>query len=127
MTTPYCCDRDGDGYANAMCGGHDCRDDLPAVHPGAVEDCSNGVDDDCNGQTDCNDLACSRNFACCVGVGGTCFFDENCCSGICGELSGTCIDCQSDPNSTGCESESCMDCYANGGAVCFHGVCWTPI
>jgi hypothetical protein len=35
--------------------------------------------------------------------------------------------CEVDPNSTGCESEACAACYANGGAVCWHGVCSTPI
>ncbi len=40
-------DGDGDGTPN----GPDCNDADPAVHPGTTEQC-NGVDDDCNGQTD---------------------------------------------------------------------------
>jgi hypothetical protein len=57
-------DQDGDGYgagtAACLCapsGTHpatvagDCDDTNAAVHPGAVEAC-NGIDDDCNGQTD---------------------------------------------------------------------------
>ena len=41
-------DKDGDG--TRWC--DDCRDDNPAVHPGAPEICGNGVDDDCNGVVD---------------------------------------------------------------------------
>lgn len=32
--------------------GTDCRDDLPAVNPGADEACGNAIDDDCDGSTD---------------------------------------------------------------------------
>ncbi len=45
-----CCpDGDGDGYADIACGGSDCDDRDPDVHPGAVEVCGGG-DKNCDGQ-----------------------------------------------------------------------------
>jgi hypothetical protein len=130
----YCCDRDNDGYV----GSHphcptasDCADDNPWVNPGASENCSDTVDNDCDGHTDCDDWDCYGTTACCVGLGSGCFEDANCCSGKCGELSGTCITCEENPQDPhgGCMSEGCSDCYGNGGVYCTGngGNCWTPI
>ncbi len=44
----YAQDADGDGWPV----GYDCDDSDPAVHPGAVETCSNGVDENCDGVAD---------------------------------------------------------------------------
>ncbi len=54
---PYvaCIDADQDG----TCAPTDCDDGDGAVHPGAAEACGNGVDDDCNGQTDEGCAACT--------------------------------------------------------------------
>ena len=53
-----CVDLDHDGYESAACGGSDCDDSNPRVHPGAVEICGNGIDDNCNGLVDDVDPAC---------------------------------------------------------------------
>ncbi len=50
-------DEDGDGFST--CAG-DCDDRDGARHPGAVEDCGNGVDDDCDGLVDGDDPACQE-------------------------------------------------------------------
>ncbi|RMG19361.1 MAG: hypothetical protein D6729_05475, partial [Deltaproteobacteria bacterium] len=53
-----CADADGDGYESSACGGDDCDDSAAAVHPGAPEACTGGVDEDCDGRVDCEDADC---------------------------------------------------------------------
>lgn len=47
------CTRPGDGYVNQ---GGDCDDDARTVNPFQFENCDNGVDDNCDGLTDGQDL-----------------------------------------------------------------------
>ncbi len=51
MAPAACIDADGDGYGANCPSGPDCNDGSSGIHPGVVEAC-NGVDDDCDGQTD---------------------------------------------------------------------------
>ncbi len=54
-------DGDADGWprkADAMCIMTDCDDANPAVHPGALEHCSDGVDNNCDGALDGMDMQC---------------------------------------------------------------------
>jgi hypothetical protein len=58
-----CADMDGDGYGDpgsTVCiyPEPDCDDSSPGVNPGAKEDCTNGIDDDCDGDTDGADSDC---------------------------------------------------------------------
>ncbi len=60
---PACEDGDGDGYGDpgsSQCEHTqtDCDDGDPEVHPGATELCDDGVDNDCDGQTDLDDSQC---------------------------------------------------------------------
>lgn len=49
-----CVDADNDGW----CVPDDCSDQNPLAHPGRVEDCDDGFDNDCNGLADADDAAC---------------------------------------------------------------------
>lgn len=54
-------DLDGDGFTASSCGGTDCDDDPrygPSIYPGAVEDCTNRRDDNCDGRRDYDDDTC---------------------------------------------------------------------
>ena len=57
---PACPDSDNDGYHAASCGGTDCNDNNPDVNPAENENCSNGIDDDCDGDTDAADSECQQ-------------------------------------------------------------------
>jgi len=55
-----CTDGDKDGFniQGGDCGPMDCNDMNAAVNPGEQENCSNGIDDDCNNLVDDQDPAC---------------------------------------------------------------------
>ncbi|WP_164017410.1 putative metal-binding motif-containing protein [Pyxidicoccus trucidator] len=61
-------DHDQDGYVSIRTGGSDCNDDVPAINPGVTEERCNGVDDNCNGQSDREELrleqTCTEGTGC---------------------------------------------------------------
>ncbi len=95
LTYTPCTDSDGDTYfAQAGCGtAQDCNDGNAAVHPGASEGapatCVDTLDNDCDGQTDCQESACFAT--CCHDADGDTFYAEAGC--------GTQVDCNdANPN-----------------------------
>jgi deoxyribonuclease-1 len=110
-------DGDGDGYGPLQCGGQDCDDRDPAIHPAALEGplgapaCSDQLDNDCDGLTDQADETCSpceTDSDCDDGL--QCNGQETCSAGVC--VFGTPTDCRdNDP----CTTDTCIE-----GGGCEH-------
>ncbi len=102
-------DGDNDGYPPEVCGGGDCNDAVTPISPAANEVCD-GVDNDCDGDTD-------EGALCAMGM---------CVAGVCRcdpaeQCAGQCVDKQSDPMHCGDCNTACPV-----GAVCVGGVCECP-
>ncbi len=98
------CDDDGDDYCDAdltvvgtpsVCpmGDGDCNDEEASVHPGASEICDDGLDNDCDGDVDCDDDDCRGEPACTTGT------ETQCGDGVDNDGDG-CTDCN-DPDCAG--------------------------
>jgi len=89
--------------------------------------CNDGIDNNCNGQVDCDDPNCNTNVCAVAGVGtGRCNFASRNCQlqGACGLAGGTCTrDCYTgstcDASGTTCQGGS----PAADGTVCVGGTC----
>lgn len=57
-------DQDGDQHDAIRCGGLDCNDADPAIHPTQFEVCDDSIDNNCDGAVDCADVACHGLGAC---------------------------------------------------------------
>ena len=140
---PTCTDADGDGYSveGGDCGPVDCNDRSAAVNPGAVENCTNGTDDNCNGLVDTQDataVGCPTTPTCTDADGDGYAFEggacgptdcddnnpavnpgivENCTNGTDDNCNGL-IDTQ-DPAAKGCAVTSipCTDADSDGYAI----------
>ncbi len=73
---PSCIDNDGDGYGNpgdASCANGsqtDCNDNDRAINPGAAENCTDGVDNNCNNLVDAQDPNALNCPIVCIDVDG---------------------------------------------------------
>jgi hypothetical protein len=117
-------DADEDGHADTVCGGDDCDDGDPAVHPGAAEPC-NGADDDCDGEVD-EEFDLSADPANCGSCGHTCAQAQVCSLGECelgcdaglSDCDGSCVDLMaSDVHCGRCERGCGVD------RACYEGEC----
>ncbi len=68
-------DNDEDSYDRIACGGDDCDDSDADTHPGAIEDCADTADNNCDGLADNDDPLCRFDRSGCScsssGAGGT--------------------------------------------------------
>jgi len=111
------CDEDRDKHRSRLCGGLDCDDENPAVHPGQAEGplgtatCADGLDNDCDGQKDDKDTGC---WSC--QQDGDCADGNPCTADSC--VGGA---CQNPPANPG---KACNDgLYCTVNDVCLSGVC----
>ena len=102
-----CTDLDNDGYSiegtTVGCGPVDCNDANEFINPGAEEDCSDGIDNDCDNLVDGADPDCPAQS--CIDYGSDrsrCNADPRC------EYSGKLKSCDEIPTDQ-------LDCEANGG------------
>jgi hypothetical protein len=111
-----CTDSDGDGYGvGPGCAVQDCDDTRSSVHPGASESrsvagtCTDGLDNDCDGQKDALDSDCSEcNVPSDCDDNKVCT-DDSCNNHVCGHTN----------NTVGCNDNDACTC----NDACRNGLC----
>jgi len=129
-------DDDGDGWgvseARCLCAraapytavrGGDCDDGSEATHPGTAEICHDRIDDDCDGVTDCGDVATCAGRPCGAGTGAgaACSADRLCHEAECGNRADDDRD-----GATDCNDSDCADRRCAGGGACRNTICLAP-
>lgn len=81
---PVCTDNDNDTFAveGGECGPVDCDDSNAAINPGATENCSDNMDNNCNGLVDAQDPSAVGCLVCTDSDGDGFALEE----GLCGQL-----------------------------------------
>ena len=116
-------DDDGDGHESASCGGDDCRDDDPGIHPGHSEVCD-GKDNDCDGAVDGSeaDRACMATAPSAA--------TSSCAAGRCALVcddpdfdprAGACVRHDDCAGVTACAAGSCVDAVRSYTCTCPSG------
>jgi len=115
-------DKDKDGHPPVICGGDDCNDADPLIHPGTTDVC-NGKDDNCNGVVDEDPIDCIGDGAktmwheaLCVNATCQCVSPKVKC--VPGPSYILCTDRSTDPNNCG----KCDNVCATG-QTCGNGLC----
>lgn len=121
--TSITCDRDGDGALRAdlaACGGSDCNDLNKKVNPftpeGDKSTCQDGLDNNCDGRTDCADAGCDGQR---VLTPGSITFESNgmCCDPRDGGVASV-VNISTDSNNCGACRAKCLK-----GQSCIEGLC----
>lgn len=83
-----CIDDDEDGYniTGGVCGPVDCNDTNASINPGAAEICDDIVDNDCDGDIDCDDSDCFADPICIVPCVDNDQDGYNITGGLCGSV-----------------------------------------
>ena len=109
-----CNDNDGDTFDDCYLGDFgddgkkvDCDDNNANINPDAIEICDNGIDDNCDGNSDCADSDCASNIVCLFCSDGTAY---NSCSTV----TGTPWYCDNSGNLI----ENCGSCGCSGSQIC---------
>lgn len=130
-------DADRDGYRASLKDGPDCADGNAAIHPGATEACTDGVDNDCDLLTDCaaptcegstcNDgMLCTTQDRCqqgaCRGTAVQCAPGSGQCAatGVCNPATGACVFTRVDAGTSCDDGNPCTGpdvCLVDGGCA----------